>query len=212
MDIGDIIRILGILFFVVIPVVRSIIRRVQPQQPPVPPTGQTKPVGNLVTTVPSTTTPNTGQFEKRLEQARQKVQEAMNTKNTGGLLKPENTRDIGQESAEGMFRSGKPALPKDMRGAPIPSDLHGSTLPSDFQQKARTVGNFIPEQSHKGATNIKSLQKTPQASPKHAKLNTRILLSKDMLSEQELTRGLLWQQILSEPRSKQKRRTLSQHR
>jgi hypothetical protein len=215
MDLGDIIRLLGILFFIVIPIVRAIMRRAQPQPPQKAPVeGQVKPTDTLVSTVPTSTvsTVTTGQFEKRLEQARKQVQEAMKGQNTsGGLMKPETTRGgLGQESSEGMFRPSKPELPKEMRG--FPKDVHGSTLPEEFHQKAKTVGAFIPEASHKGLIVAPSMQKAPQSSSKHTKLDKHILLSKDMLSEQELTRGLLWQQILSEPRSKQKRRTLSQHR
>ncbi len=223
MDIDDIIRLLAVFFFVIFPIIRSVIRRIQktqapPAQPPA--TTQTKPLGP-VAQAPSTT-PLSGDFEKKLAEARRKVQEAMQQQ--GGLLKPETSKDIGQESAEGMFQTNKPTLSnkptllnkptlsKEMHGLPVPNELHGSIIPAEFHQKATIVGGSIPETSHTSLTVAQSLQKTTLKPPKHAKLNKRLLLSRDMLSEQELTRGLLWQQILSEPRSKQKRRALSQHR
>ncbi len=229
MDLDDILRLLALLFFVVIPIFRSISRRLQKVQPPQPPAKSqgkpsnsepSKPVSTVTTSTVTTSTTSTttisGDFEKKLAEARRKVQEAMQQQ--GGLIKPETSKDVGQESAEGLFQPQKPKLlgggqlPSEMHGFPTPKELHGSTIPAEFHQKATIVGGSIPETPHTSLTVAQSLQKTTPKRPKQAKLNKRILLSKDMLSEQELTRGLLWQQILSEPRSKQKRRALSQHR
>jgi hypothetical protein len=214
MDIDDIIRLLAIFFFIIFPVLRSITRRAQKMQPPkqTPPKGPTTS-GSPVVTVPTSTVSNTTlstDFEKKLAEAKRKVQEAMQQQ--GGLIKPEKTKDVGHESAEGLFQPQKPKLPAEMHGFPTPNDLHSPSSPSEFQQKARLTGMAIPEASHKGLTVAPPFQKVTSRQAKHVKLDKHVLLSKDLLSEQELTRGLLWQQILSEPKSKQKRRILSQPR
>ena len=239
MDLDDILRLIALFAFVIVPIFRTIARRARgsgprtaPQNPrrqPPPQTSGPVVAGPVVTvptsTVPTSTTTTTtlsGDFEKKLAEARRKVQEAMQQQ--GGLIKPEASRDVGQESAGGMFQTNKPTasnkstvankptLPKEMHGFPVPKELHSSTIPAEFHQKATIVGGSIPETSHTSLTVAQSLQKTTLKRPKQAKLNKQLLLGKDMLSGQELTRGLLWQQILSEPRSKQKRRALSQHR
>jgi hypothetical protein len=204
MDLDDILRLLALLFFVVIPILRSIAKRAQKMQPPkpTPPTGTTRP-GSPVVTVPTSTVSTTtlsADFEKKLSEARRKVQEAMQQQ--GGHNKQAPT-DVGQESTRGMFRTptAKPTPP-----------VFSSPIPDEFRQKAPASGLVIPEVSHKGLTVAPPLQKITSRTAKNVKLDKHVLLSKDMLSEQELTRGLLWLHILSEPKSKQRRRSLSQHR
>jgi hypothetical protein len=86
--------------------------------------------------------------------------------------------------------------------------------PSEFQQQVKTVQPFMGEVAHRGqrrtteaATVERKRQRTPTTAPKHAKISGSELLSPEMLTEKELLRGFLWQQILSEPRSKVKLRT-----
>jgi hypothetical protein len=81
--------------------------------------------------------------------------------------------------------------------------------PSDFQQQVTTVQPFMTEtmrqrqRSVAEATTVeRKRQRTPTTAPKHAKISGSELLSPEMLTEKELLRGFLWQQILSEPRAK----------
>jgi hypothetical protein len=88
--------------------------------------------------------------------------------------------------------------------------------PNEFQQQVITVQPFMSEPTHRGRTQLseaaiqpRKRQRIPTGSPKHAKISGSELLSPEMLTEKELLRGFLWQQILSEPRSKVKLRTYS---
>ncbi len=86
--------------------------------------------------------------------------------------------------------------------------------PREFQQQLSTSQPFMSESAHRGraqlseaATVTRKRQRTPTNAPKHAKIGGSELLAPEMLTEKELLRGFLWQQILSEPRSKAKLRT-----
>ncbi|MGL4611150.1 MAG: hypothetical protein ACRCYY_15970 [Trueperaceae bacterium] len=95
--------------------------------------------------------------------------------------------------------------------------------PSDFQQSLQPVQPFIAEtnrserRQHQDNVNQggsvrhvvplgQQTERVPTTAPKHAKIGGSELLSPEMLTEKELLRGFLWQQILSEPRSKTKLR------
>ncbi len=91
--------------------------------------------------------------------------------------------------------------------------------PSEFQQQVATIQPFMSEVTHRGkpqlsevATTTRKRQRVPTSAPKHAKISGSELLSPEMLTEKELLRGFLWQQILSEPRSKVKLRTYSRQK
>jgi hypothetical protein len=81
--------------------------------------------------------------------------------------------------------------------------------PNEFQQQVKPVQPFMTEVSHRGRRSLaetapaeRKRQRTPTTAPKHAKISGSELLSPEMLTEKELLRGFLWQQILSEPRAK----------
>lgn len=91
--------------------------------------------------------------------------------------------------------------------------------PGDFQQQMTTVQPFIGEIAHRSERQItaalpqtRTRPRAPIGAQKHAKISGSELLSPEMLTEKELLRGFLWQQILSEPRSKVKLRTYSSQR
>lgn len=107
----------------------------------------------------------------------------------------------------------KDTLSKGERNVFKPIDTSNRN-PSEFQQQVKTVQPFMTEISHRGQRNVaetapveRKRQRTPTTAPKHAKISGSELLSPEMLTEKELLRGFLWQQILSEPRSKVKLRT-----
>lgn len=204
MSLDDLLRFLFILIFFIVPILRAVARRNQAPPPkptpkrPVagPPAQGGGPVVNVPTSTVTTTTLS-GDFEKRLAEARRKVQEAMQQ---GGFTQPEKPQNLGQESASGLFQT----TPKQPASLSIPK-------PTTSLPQAQSITKENSEIFHKTLTIAPPLQKITSRGTKHAKLGKHVLFGPDMLNEQGLTRGLIWQQILSEPKSKQKRRSLSQH-
>jgi hypothetical protein len=238
-------------------IVTSIIRSVGEQNKKRPPTqGQQRPP----TPVGRGQTPQSGQtsqpvqnlqgdLQKRLEEARRRVQQAMEGQTgrgsegeigrapapppliSGGLegtsLEGQTQRRGTLESSGGLLQEQdytlkrQPLKPEEMKRERLEDTLikgernvfrpidASNRNPNDFQQQVTTTQPFMAEITHRGRRNLvetapleRKRQRTPTTAPKHAKISGSELLSPEMLTEKELLRGFLWQQILSEPRAK----------
>ena len=150
-------------------------------------------------------------FSKRLEEARRRVQEAMEGQSTQGRT-PQPP--AGQESASDLFRP-KPApqqlsTPNTPIGTPPPSlvtqrPVSQSFLPSESETAS---GSFQSLSKRKKTGVSKPLQVQRSLGTKRIKLQGRLLT----FGETDLMRGIIWKQILDEPRSKQSWRQQSQRR
>jgi hypothetical protein len=241
-------------------IITSIIRSVGEQNKKRPPTqGQRPPQPSQRGQAPLPGQNLQGDFQKRLEEARRRVQQAMESQtsrqgegeigrapappplisgglegtslegqtprrgtleSSGGLLQ-ENDYTLKPLVLEGQRLEREPLKPQELsrtrledplskteRNVFRPVDI-ANRSPSEFQQQIRTVQPFMSELSHRGRGNIQegaALERRPRRvptnAPKHAKISGSELLSPEMLTEKELLRGFLWQQILSEPRGK----------
>jgi hypothetical protein len=261
-----------IIIFLVIAgsVVTSIIRSINEQnkkKPPVQGQRPAQPGQPMQTGLPPQQLAQPGQtlqgdLQKRLEEARRRVQQAMESQQPGraddrGAPPPLITGGLEGQSLEGQAQkrgtlesSGGLLQNEDYKLRPLvlererlqgqdlkPQELKRERLedilskgdrnvfrpidasnrnPSEFQQQVKTLQPFMTEPTHRGRTQLPEVaiqtrkrQRTPTGEPKHAKISGSELLSPEMLTEKELLRGFLWQQILSEPRSKVKLRTYS---
>jgi hypothetical protein len=199
--------------------------------------------------------PSQGDLQRRLEEARRRVQQAMEGQQTGkggntppplisGGLEGQTARRGTLESSGGLLQNedyelkplvlererlqGQDLTPQELKPERLEDTLSkgernvfrpidaSNRNPSDFQQQVSTVKPFMSEPTHRGRTQLteatiqpRKRQRIPTGEPKHAKISGSELLSPEMLTEKELLRGFLWQQILSEPRSKEKLRTYS---
>jgi hypothetical protein len=195
-----------------------------------------------------------GDLQKRLEEARRRVQQAMESQTgrgsegeigrapapppliSGGLegTSLEGTSLEGQTQRRGTLESSggllqeqnytlkrQPLKPEEMKRERLEDTLikgernvfrpidASNRNPNEFQQQVKPVQPFMTEVSHRGSRRLvetapveRKRQRTPTTAPKHAKISGSELLSPEMLTEKELLRGFLWQQILSEPRAK----------
>lgn len=251
-----------ILLVIVGSIITSIVRTMNEQNKKKPP-AQNQPPGNQQrpqTGLPKSSVPTTqpgqptqGDLQRRLEEARRRVQQAMEGQQTGraddrgapppplitgglegGTLEGQTQRRGTLESSGGLLQEKDYTLkPQRLEGQTLrPEEMKRERLedtlirgeknifrpidttnrnPSDFQQQIEARQSFIGEVTHRGQTQLsetavqtRKRQRAPTPSPKHAKIGGSELLSPEMLSEKELLRGFLWQQILSEPRSKRK--------
>jgi hypothetical protein len=254
-QLDDLLPILIVVGSVIISIYRALSERGKK-----PPTQQRPQTGLPKQNVPTTQSsqPTSGDLQKRLEEARRRVQQAMESQTgrsaegevgrppsapppliSGGLEGQVGERGTltGQTRGRGTLEGGgtlessggllsQPTQPKQpqytrsetQKDVFRPIDT-ANRNPSDFQQQLSTVQPFMSEVSHRGRTQLEEAiiqprkrPRTPTNAPKHAKINGSELLAPEMLTEKELLRGFLWQQILSEPRSKVKLRTYSLQR
>lgn len=243
MSIDDIISLLLFLVFIVVPILSRVGRR-KPQQgrgtnPQTKPQtrGQATPqrgqaaqgrgasVGRSSSQPSSQQTPEpsmSDDFSKRLEEARRRVQEAMEGQSAQGR----NAPSTGQESAGDLFRPSTPASsPQQLStpntpSTPLPTSLvtqrpvSQSFLPSESETASgsfggslgRFSGQSLGQRKKMGVS--KPLQVQRSLKGKRAKLQGRLLT----FGESDLMRGIIWKQILDEPRAKQSWREQSQHR
>ena len=158
-------------------------------------------------------------FNKRLEEARRRVQEAMDGQTTSGRA-PEQPQGapVGQESGGDMFRpQSSPATPPRQAPQGLMGQKLESTKPRSPAKFTGRSGQFAAPEARtsfkaldkrgKGAV-TKPLQVQRSLGSKRAKLRGRLL----SFSETDLMRGIVWKQILDEPRSKQSWRQQSQRR
>jgi hypothetical protein len=244
-------------------IVTSIIRSIGEQNKKKPPAQRPSQPGQPPAQSGQTQSGQTlqGDLQKRLEQARRRVQQAMESQQpgraddrsappppfiTGGLeggsLEGQTQRRGTLESSGGLLQGedytlkplvlererlqGQDLRPEEMKRERLEDTLSKGERnvfrpidstnrnPSEFQQQVKTIQPFIGEVAHRGQRSVaeapgveRKRQRTPTTAAKHAKISGSELLSPEMLTEKELLRGFLWQQILSEPRSKVKLRT-----
>jgi hypothetical protein len=256
-----------IIFFLIIAgsIVTSVIRSINEQNKKKPPQNRPNPQTGLPQqTAQQTRQPAQGDLQKRLEEARRRVQQTMESAKgseaevgrppstpppfiSGGLegtslegqtrergtLEGQTVRRGTLESSGGLLQEEdytlkrQPLKPEQLQRERLEGSLSRSERdvfrpidaanrnPSEFQQLS-TSRPFMSESAHRGkpqlseaATVTRKRQRAPTDAPKHAKIGGSELLSPEMLTEKEVLRGFLWQQILSEPRSKAKLRTYS---
>lgn len=253
MGLDDLLPILIVVGSIAVSIYRAINERNQKKPPPQnqsqPQTGlprQERP--SVPTTQPGQPTSN--DLQKRLEEARRRVQQAMEEQSgraspprspappplvSGGLEGQSlegtslegQTRERGLLTGQGSLESSgslsgqrsqpkrqplEPAFSESRRDVFRPIDA-ANRNPSEFQQMT-TAQPFMGETAHRSERQItaalpqtRQRPRAPIGALKHAKIGGSELLSPEMLTEKELLRGFLWQQILSEPRSKVKLRT-----
>jgi hypothetical protein len=259
-----------IFLFIAGSIITSIVRSLNEQNKKKPPRSERPPQTDGQPAQTGLPKQAGGDLQKRLEEARRRVQQAMESQQTGraddsgappplitgglegtslegqvgerGSLEGQTQRRGTLESSGGLLQEKdytlrpqkldpQPLRPEEMKrerledtfskgGRDVFRPIDASNRnPSDFQQQVATSQPFMGELTHRGQTQLseavtpaRKRQRVPTSAPKHAKIGGSELLSPEMLSEKELLRGFLWQQILSEPRSKVKLRTYSVHR
>lgn len=244
-------------------IVTSIIRSINEQNKKKPPAQRPSQPGQAPTQPGQSLQ---GDLQKRLEEARRRVQQAMESQGTGraddrgappppfitgglegqvgerGSLEGQTQRRGTLESSGGLLQGedytlkplvlerkrlqGQDLRPEELKRTRLEDTLSkgernvfkpidsANRNPSEFQQQVKTVQPFMGEVAHRGKRSLteapsveRKRRPLPTTAPKHAKISGSELLSPEMLTEKELLRGFLWQQILSEPRSKVKLRT-----
>jgi hypothetical protein len=266
MQLDDIIIFLIIAGSIITSIVRSLGEQNKKRPPP---QGQRPPQPSQRGQTPLPGQNLQGDFQKRLEEARRRVQQAMENQtgrgadsergipplirgglegqvgspppplisgglegtslegqtqrrgtleSSGGLLQ-ENDYTLKPLVLEGQRLEREPLKPQELSRTRLEDPLSKTERNvfrpidianrSEFQQQMTTVQPFMSELSHRGRGNIQegaALERRPRRvptnAPKHAKISGSELLSPEMLTEKELLRGFLWQQILSEPRAK----------
>lgn len=246
MQLDDIIIFLIIAGSIVTSIIRSIGEQNKKRPPP---QGQRPPQPVQRGQTPQPGQSLQGDLQKRLEEARRRVQQAMESQTgrgsegeigrapappplisgtlEGTSLEGQTQRRGTLESSGGLLQEQDYTLkrqllkPEEMKRERLEDTLikgeknvfrpidASNRNPSEFQQQPRTVQPFMSDISHRGRRSLaetapvqRKRQRTPTTAPKHAKISGSELLSPEMLTEKELLRGFLWQQILSEPRAK----------
>jgi hypothetical protein len=260
MKLDDLLPILIVVGSIVVSIYRAVNER--GKKTPPPQNQQQSPQTKQTVQPTQAGQPTQGDLQKRLEEARRRVQQAMEGQQSGrtddrGAPPPpfisgglEGTSLEGRgtlESSGGLLQNedyelrpvvlererlqGQELKPQELKRERLEDTLSkgernvfrpiepSNRNPSEFQQQVSTVKPFMSEPSHRGqaqlseaATVTRKRQRTPTGKPKHAKISGSELLSPEMLTEKELLRGFLWQQILSQPRSKEKLRTYPMQR
>lgn len=193
MSLDDLISLLLILVFVIVPFLGRALRRQRPQ-----PTRRQSGTGASPAREPQRKpTPPTARpdseaqaaFEQRLEEARRRVREA-----SGGH---------GQASRRAPQGQGAPATTP----AAPPGGLFSAPRP-ERQSRGAAAGSysFLPRESEtaRALTTSRPLQVQRRLGKKRAKLSRSLL----RLEQEDILRGFIWQQILNEPRSKQSPRRM----
>ena len=183
----DPLTIILLVIFVVLPLVNGLLKgqQQQPQRPRTPGTPQTPQARRPGTARPTVAGPSAGddEFARRLEEARRRVQDAMGADTT---VRRDPTASLPEERPLG----GPPAPRRDtefqdpVRRPPSPAAFDHPGTRIRAQQDVKTAP---PLRVQRGS------------SQKPAKLSQESLLRFDT---DAVFRGVLWHQILSEPRSK----------
>ena len=251
MSIDDIITLLLILTFVAGPILNRLTKG--PQKPQGkgqrPPQNQPRPGQTRETSQRTTSTPQTGRdsrrstqttsqtttapppkqpessdpFTRRLEEARRRVQEAMEGSTSRGDVsqRPQERGLVGSESSGGMFRDPPQSQqqPQQQPASPLTqSPSQRRTLSPEggagTQRSIPTQRGGISRTSAQAAkarikapSGTKPLQVQRSVGRKRAKLEGRFLT----FGRDDLLRGIVWKQILDEPRGKRPWRNPSQH-
>ena len=251
MSIDDIITLLLILTFVAGPILNRLTKGPQKPQQKRPPKNQPRQGQARETSQRTTSTPQTGResrrqqttsqtttapppkqfessdpFTKRLEEARRRVQEAMEGGTSQGDVsqKPQERGLVGSESSGGMFRDPpqsqqRPQQPQQQPASPLtqPPSQRRTLSPEGGAETQRSIptqpGGFSRTSAQAAKARIKTpsgtkpLQVQRSVGRKRAKLEGRFLT----FGRDDLLRGIVWKQILDEPRGKRPWRNPSQH-
>ena len=255
MSIDDIITLLLILTFVAGPILNRLTKG--PQKPQGkgqrPPQNRERPGQPRDASQRTTSTPQTGRdsrrstqttsqtttapppkqpessdpFTKRLEEARRRVQEAMEGGTSQGDVsqKPPERRLVGSESSGGMFRDPSQSQqqpqqqPRQQPASPLtqPPSQRRTLSPEGGAGTQRSIPTQSGGFSRTSAQAAKARIKTPSGTKplqvqrsvgrKRAKVEGRFLT----FGRDDLLRGIVWKQILDEPRGKRPWRNPSQH-
>ena len=231
----DILTLVLFLVFVIVPVINGLLQRgrgggqggTKGQGRPPQGKTQTTQTTTRTTTTRSASAPTTqsrneddSSFDRRLEEARRRVQEAMEGSRAGGrTAQTSSQRDATREEATTLFptaprpQTGRDAqasrgLESGGRGLEMGGQgLEGSTLNSAPMSGA-SLTSTAAELARRGEAAPLRVQR--RRGKKSATLGRDALMA---LDERAVLRGLIWHQILSDPPSKHPhRRRSSQHR
>ena len=201
MSLDDLISLLLFVLFIGLPVLSRLVRGTQrPQQQkgkaPPPKTVQRRVQGKTDDR-PSTRQPSSAgdDFGKRLEEARRRVREAVEGKDA--------------EAEAGQFQPNEANSMFKPRPEPVTTGLPKSDTP--FSRPSSLPTAFLPSESVTARSSYRKptapLQVQRSVGLNRAKLSGVRLT----FSEEDLMRGIIWKQILDEPRGKRAWRNPSQH-
>ncbi len=228
----DILTLVLFLVFVIVPVINGLLQRgrgsggqggTKGQRRP--PQGKTQTTTRTSTTRPASAPStqsrdeNDSSFDRRLEEARRRVQEAMDGNRGGRTAQTSPQRDTTREEATTLFPTApRPQTAQDAR-ASRGLEMGGQGLEMGGQGLEGSTLNSAPMSGASLTSTAAELARRGEAAPlrvqrrrgkKSATLGRDALMA---LDERAVLRGLIWHQILSDPPSKHPhRRRSSQHR
>ena len=234
----DILTLVLFLVFVIVPVINGLLQRGRgnggggqggtkgqgrPPQGKTQTTTQTTRTANTTRSAPAPTAQprdeNDSSFDRRLEEARRRVQEAMDGNRGGRTAQTSPQRDTTREEATTLFPTApRPQTAQDAR-ASRGLEMGGRGLEMGGQGLEGSTLNSAPMSGASLTSTAAELARRGEAAPlrvqrrrgkKSATLGRDALMA---LDERAVLRGLIWHQILSDPPSKHPhRRRSSQHR
>ena len=229
----DILTLVLFLVFVIVPVINGLLQRgrgsggqggTKGQRRP--PQGKTQTTTRTSTTRPASAPStqsrdeNDSSFDRRLEEARRRVQEAMDGNRAGGrAAQTSPQKDASRGEATTLFPTApRPQTGQDAR-ASRGLEMGGQGLESGGRGLEGTTLNSAPMSGASLTSTAAELARRGEAAPlrvqrrqgkKSATLGRDALMA---LDKRAVLRGLIWHQILSDPPSKHPhRRRSSQHR
>lgn len=198
MSLDDLFTLLLFALFLGLPLLSRLFRR-----GPTPPGKSSPPTRTGVPSTPPTAPKRDIQsapgnaaddIAERLEQARRRVREAVEGQTARVDTRPAGDR-TGLESAGDMFRP-RQEPPARVPATPPVREVTAAFLPPDAVTARRSA-----------RISTRPLQVERSLRGKRAKLNAEMLA----FSREDIMRGMIWKQILDEPKSKRPWRNPSQH-
>lgn len=192
----DPLTIILFVIFVVLPIINSLVKGRQQPQHPQRPTAPGRQVQRPSAPGPSPAGParNDDDFTRRLEEARRRVQEAMASDTTSRAPEERPTVYQPPPARDAEFQEAGRYMPPTRSPAPAPSPMtFGTGAQETFSRPRDRAG------SQQDLVTAPPLRVQRSSSPKSAKITQESLLRFDTA---DVYRGILWHQILSEPRSK----------
>ena len=145
------------------------------------------------------------EFSRRLEEARRRVREAMES-DPGGRQRPPAEAQAGSESASDLFR---PSAPPQSQVPPL------VTEPSLVSSRPIST-SFLPSESQTSFSSLTERKKMATTKPLEVQRRVGAKQAKQLgplqFGEGDIMRGIIWKQILDDPRAKQSWRQQSQRR
>ncbi len=212
MSFDDLIRIFLILFFVVIPIMRAISRNQQkppaPGRPQQPPAGRQTPQAGPLPKGETSTPVSTAEaeFQKKLDEARRRVQEATGSRQA-------STQPVPSQPASQSMRppptqtQARPAFPQ---AAPPSQAPPPPTQPAMQARPQQSATDFPKMSDPLEVSKPLEIQRRPKT--KKTQVIKPEMQATFVVNEETVLQGIIWNQILSEPRAKRSWRAVSRRR